>query len=201
MEIAIIGTGSVGSTLGRGWAAEGHNVVYGSRNPASEGVQSLVTDIGERARATTPAEAAAAGEVVLLAVPGTESVTVAETIAGGAAGKPLLDATNSMERTDEALARRVATAAPEARVVKAFNTIGTDGMRSPEFQDGKATMFLAGDDADAKTVAAQLARDLGFETADCGDLDVALMLEDLARFWIHLSGEFGRDIGFKLLRD
>jgi predicted dinucleotide-binding enzyme len=201
MDIAIVGTGSVGSTLGRAWATEGHDVVYGSRDPDGERVQSLVDDIGDRASVTTPEAAASAGEVILLAVPGTVVVDVVESIGDAVAGKPVLDATNSMDRTDESLAERVAASAPEARVAKAFNTIGTDGMRSPEFRDGRATMFLAGDDPDAKAVGADLARDIGFEAVDCGDLDATLMLEDLARLWVHLSTRLGRDIGFKLLRD
>lgn len=201
MEIAIVGTGSVGSTLGRCWAAQGHEIVYGSRDPDGEHARSLVADIGDRASVTTPEAAASAGEVVLLAVPGQVVVEVAETIGDAAAGKPLLDATNAMERTSESLAARVAAAAPRARVTKAFNTIGTDGMASPEFADGRATMFLASDDADAKSVGADLARDVGFEAIDCGDLEAALMLEDLARLWIHLSTRLGRDIGFKLLCD
>mgnify|MGYP000309445313 FL=1 len=199
MEIGIIGTGSVGETLGRGFVDAGHDVVFGSRGPEDDAVERLVDDIGEGARAATTETAAADGGVVVLAVPGSAAPDVAADLADELAGKAVVDPTNSMERTSDAVAARIAAAAPEARVVKAFNTIGDVGMADPEIDGERATMFVASDDPDATAIATALASDLGFGVVDAGSLDAALLLEDLARLWIHLSRSHGRDIGFRLL--
>ena len=89
-----------------------------------------------------------------------------------------------------------------ARVVKIFNTTGSDNMASPHYGEQAATMFYAGDDAEANQIAAQLARDLGFEPVDAGPLANARLLEPLAALWIYLAypGGQGRRIAFKLLR-
>jgi len=199
MEIGIIGTGSVGETLARGFGVAGHDVVFGSRTPEDDTVTDSVADSNTSARVTTPKTAAGDGEIVVLAVPGGAAPDVAADLADELAGKALIDPTNSMERTSDAVAERIAAAAPDARVVKAFNTIGTDSMADPEIASERASMFVASDDPDAKAVATALASDLGFGVIDAGGLDAAVMLEDLARLWIHLSRSHGRDIGFRLL--
>lgn len=199
MEISIIGTGSVGETLGRGLADAGHTVVFGSRRPDDP----EAAELAERAATavTTQTDAARVGDAVVLAVPGDVAPAVTGDLADAIGDAALVDATNSMERTDESLAGRIADAAPEARVVKAFNAIGTEGMADPSFDGDSATTFVASDDPDAKGTAVALARDLGFEVVDAGDLGDAILLEDLARLWIHLSRSRGRRIAFRLLEE
>jgi len=194
-----VGAGRVGETLARGFAVAGHDVVFGSRTPDDESVAALVAELGDAARATTVERAAAEGSVVVLAVPGDVAPEVAADLASELAGTVVIDPTNVMDRSGESVAERIGAAAPETRVVKAFNTIGTDGMADPVIDGERASMFVASDDADAKAVATALASDLGFGVVDAGDLDAAIMLEDLARLWIHLSRSRGRDIGFRLL--
>jgi predicted dinucleotide-binding enzyme len=104
-------------------------------------------------------------------------------------------------RADRSLAGRVADAVPESHVVKAFNHIGANRMTAPVVDGAAATMFLAGDDADAVGTVGSLAADLGFEPAVAGDLAAATHLEHLARFWVHLSREYGRDVAFRYLRE
>jgi len=195
MQIGIIGTGSVGSALASGFAAAGHDVVLGSRRPETAGSD------GPPVRSQRAA--AEGGDVVVLAVPSGVVVDVAADLADALADTPVVDATNEYPspRADRSLAARVADAAPAANVVKAFNTIGANRMTDPVIDGEPATMFLAGDDADAVRTVATLAADLGFEPLVAGDLAAAAHLEHLARFWIHLSGEHGRDIGFRLLSE
>lgn len=195
MQIAIVGTGSVGSALASGFAAAGHDVVLGSRRPETTGSD------GPPVRSQRAA--AERGEVVVLAVPSGAVVSVAADLADALADKPVVDVTNEYPtaRADRPLAVRVAEAAPAANVVKAFNTIGANRMTDPVIGGEPATMFLAGDDADAVRTVASLAADLGFEPLVAGDLAAAGHVEHLARFWIHLSGEQGRDIGFRLLSE
>jgi len=201
MKVAVIGTGSVGRALARGLDDAGHEVVVGSRTPESADTRALVSDL-EAASAASDARAAESGDAVVLAVPGSVVADVAVDLSDALAGKPVLDPTNEGERpAARALAERVQDAVPEARVVKAFNTIGADRMTRPVVGGDPASMPVCGDDEAAKRTAMDLAADLGFDPVDAGDLSSALMLEDLARLWIHLAGEYGRDIGFRLLRE
>lgn len=207
MRIGVIGIGMVGGTLGRRWAREGHEVLFGVREPSSEKVGRLLADSGENARAGTVAEAAAFGEVVALATPwgGTED---AVRHAGDLTGKVLLDCTNPLKPDlsglagDPSGAEQVAAWAPGAKVVKIFNTTGFKNMDDPRFGDDRATMFYCGDDAEAKKVAATLAEGLGFEAVDAGPLAEARSLEYLALLWIHLAyvQKLGPGIAFKLMR-
>lgn len=194
MDISIIGAGNVGSALADGFTAAGHSVVLGSRNPD--------TGAHDGVRITTQREAAEQGGVVVLALPASVVADVAADLHEALAGKPVIDASNEYPTatSQRSVAARVADAAPDARVVKAFNTIGANRMTDPVIDGECATMFLAGDDEDALETVASLADDLGFEPLVAGDLSAANHLEHLARFWIHLGREHGRDIAFRLLQ-
>lgn len=199
MDIAIIGTGNVGEALGTGWAAAGHRVRYGSRAPDSAAVRDLLDRVGADGSAHTVADAVAASEVVVLAVPAGAVDAVVEAAGDGLAGKPLLDATNQYPSGDRVQAVHVQGLAPDAYVVKAFNTVGANVMADPSFDGRAAMMPVAGDDAGAKATAMDLAADLGFDPFDAGDLAAAAHLEHLARFWIHLAGRDGREFAFARL--
>lgn len=207
MRIAVIGAGSVGGTLGRRWAAAGHEVVFGVRDPHSGKVKELLT-ASCNARAASITDAAAQSEVVVLATPWPAAPDAIRS-AGDLRGKLLLDCTNPL-KTGLSLdvghttsgGEQVAGWAVGARVVKIFNTTGFGNMANPHYGEQAATMFYAGDDAEAKQIAARLATDLGFEAVDAGPLKNARLLEPLAALWIDLAmvrGQ-GRDIAFKLLR-
>ena len=209
MTIAIIGTGSVGAALGRGWAAAGHAIRFGSRYPQSDDVQALVASIGSQAAAVTPDEAANAADIIALAVPWGAAQSAVEGL-GALSGTILIDCTNPLAAglqpavgSDTSGAEQIAGWAPDgARVVKAFNTTGANNMTDPDYAGTPLSMFICGDEADAKSTVARLAEDLGFEAVDAGPLDRARLLEPMARLWIHLAmtDGFGREIGFKLLR-
>ncbi|MDX1613730.1 MAG: NADPH-dependent F420 reductase [Candidatus Promineifilaceae bacterium] len=208
MKIAIIGTGNVGSALAQGWTAHGHEITFGSREPERDDVQALVAKVGSRARATTITAAAAAAPVVVLAVPWRAvETTVAEI--DDWTDKILLDTTNPIASglqplfgSDTSGAEEIARQADNARVVKAFNTTGAENMANPDYDGQALTMFICGDNGQAKSTVTNLARDLGFEAADVGDLSAARLLESMALVWIRLASRqgLGRQIGFKLLR-
>ena len=208
MNIGIVGSGNVGSTLGKAWAKRGHKIVFSySRDPKK--LETLATSAGPNTRAGSPAEAAQFGEVILFAPPWS-SVDHALKAAGSLAGKILIDCTNPLKRDLSGLeiehstsaAEEIAKKAPGARVVKAFNMTGAENMAKPHFGAEQATMFICGDDAAAKTAVARLAEELGFEAVDAGPLQAARLLEPLAMLWIHLAyaQKMGSGIGFKLLR-
>jgi predicted dinucleotide-binding enzyme len=193
MQIGIIGTGNVGTALAEGFTAAGHDVAIGSRSPSDTAGPDGVT-------VESQAATAGHGELVVLAVPGSVAPGVAADLADELAGTTLVDATNEYPEptADRSLASRIADAAPEARVVKAFNTIGANRMTDPVVDGERATMLLAGGDTDP---VADLAADLGFEPVVAGGLGAADRLEHLARLWIDLSREYGREIAFRLLRE
>ncbi|MFC6863760.1 NADPH-dependent F420 reductase [Halomicroarcula sp. GCM10025817] len=197
MDIGIIGTGAVGSALASGWAAAGHDVVLGSRTPDSTAAD------GTRVQVRGQREAAAFGDVVVLALPAGAVTDVATYLENELAEKPVVDTTNEypFASDDRSLAVRLAETVPQARVVKAFNTVGAERLADPVVDGQPATMFLAGDDLRACDVVAGLARDLGFDPLRAGDVDAAEHLEHLARFWISLSQTYGRDIAFRLLEE
>lgn len=209
MRIGILGAGNVGATLGTAWAARGHEVMYGVRDPESAKVQRVLHSTGNGSRAGTVAEAASFGDVILVATPW-ETTQVALQAAGSLAGKVLLDCTNPLLPDLSGLylghttsaAEQVAQWVPGARVVKIFNTTGAANMAEPHFEDEAATMFYAGDDDEAKRVAAQLAADVGFDPVDAGPLTNARLLESLAMLWIYMAVKQrqGTSFAFKLLR-
>lgn len=206
MKIAIIGTGNVGQALGSGWAHKGHTVIFGSREPGSEKVQAIVAAAGSNTSAALLVDAATAAEVVVLAVP---YMAVSQTITslGNLSGKILVDATNPIAPGFQLAvgftssgAEEVAALAAGARVVKAFNSTGAENMSNPVYDGEPMTMFICGDDAEAKTAVTQLAQDLGFDVANVGGLAKARLLEPLAMVWIGLAIQqgMGRNIAFKL---
>ncbi|MGH7247135.1 MAG: NADPH-dependent F420 reductase [Pseudomonadota bacterium] len=209
MNIAILGVGNVGVALGGSWARKGHLVVFGVRDPASRDVSASLARIGGKARAASVADAAAAGEIVALAVPW-PAVPDALRAAGNLAGKILFDCTNpllpDLSGLDVGLTtsagEKVAALAPGARVVKIFNTTGSGNMADSAYGSERPTMFYCGDDPSAKTIAGQLAAEIGFDPIDAGPLRQARLLEPYALLWISLAVQrgLGTGIAFKLMR-
>jgi NADPH-dependent F420 reductase len=208
MKIAVIGAGNVGSTLGMRWAAVGHEVVFGVRDPRNAKHAALVSQPGGKVRLATIAEAVAPADVVLLATPWDAS-GAAITACANLAGKALIDATNPLT-ADLSLAvglhdsggEQVARWAKGAHVVKAFNTTGFNIMADPVMEGRPAVMFVAGDDPAAKVTVQGLAKAIGFEPVDAGPLKMARHLESMAVLWISCAYRqgLGRDYAFALIR-
>jgi predicted dinucleotide-binding enzyme len=212
MKIGIVGSGEVGRTLGAGLATRGHDVKLGTRTPDKEAVRDWATKTGPRASVGTVADAAAFGDLVIVATrwDGTENaLKLADP--SNLNGKVVIDATNPLTMKDgelelalgftESGGEQVQRWLPGARVVKAFNTIGVLHMVDPGFSGGPPDMFLAGDDASAKKEVAELASSLGWGVVDLGPLRRARLLEPLAMVWIqHAINTKNRDHAFKLLR-
>ena len=208
MKIAIIGTGRVAAALGKGWAARGHMVTFASREPRGEKALALLETAGPNASAALVRDAVARSSTIILAIPFS---AVADTLmqAGDLSGKVLVDCTNPIapglrplfEPTTSG-AEQIAGWAPNARVVKAFNSTGAENMANHRYRDLPSTMFVCGDDELAKAAVWQLAEELGFDLADAGPLSAARHLENLALLWIHLAqvNGMGRGIAFRLLR-
>ncbi len=208
MKIGIIGTGNVGSTLGKGWASKGHTILFGTRQPESEKVQKLLTEVGEGVTAVSIPEAVQQADIIVLATPWNVVGQVIQSVADWH-GKIVIDATNPIAPGFQlavgyttSAAEQLAAYLPGAQVVKAFNTTGAENIADPLYDGDPITMFICGDNADAKATVTELAEALGFDVADVGDLETARLIEPLALVWINLAIKqgLGRNIAFKLVR-
>jgi len=208
-NIAVLGAGNVGGTLARLWAAQGHTVRFGVRDPQSDKVQEMVAALRGKGSAAQNHEAVASADIVALCVPWPNAEDAIRA-SGNMAGKILIDCTNPLSSDLKGLTIGLATSAAEqvarwargAQVVKAFNTIGAGNFGNAEFGGLRADGFYCGDDRDAKKVVRELIEDVGLEPVDVGPLSNARWLEPLAMLWIDLAfnQKQGTNHAFKLLR-
>ena len=190
--IAVIGTGDVARALGPEFALQGHTIVYGSRNPARDEVRALLGETGNSASATTPAESVVGADIVVMAVPGTVVEAVTASL-GDLSGKIIIDPTNAVDRSGDRLvllyessaAEIIQATAPDAHVVKAFNTLNWRTMVDPDSSGGPVSIPLVGDSADAKAKVAELVAGMGLEPIDLGPLAYARHIEGMLLLWIH----------------
>jgi hypothetical protein len=191
--IAIIGTGRVAAALGPKFAALGHSVVYGSREPQRAEVRDLVQATGATASAALPDAAARGARIVVLAVPGTAVDEVVSSL-GNLTGKIIIDPTNVTRRGPDGLvehavetsnAQLIQALAPGAHVVKAFNTLSAQTMSDPKSAGGAITIPIVGDNAEAKATVADLVEGIGFEVMDLGPVRYAHVLEGMLVVWIN----------------
>ena len=178
MQIAILGAGRVGSTLGRLWHGAGHDVTFAARDAARP--RALAAELGEHAHAASVADAVAGADVVLLAVPGS-AVTDVLQAAGPLDGRVIINAANSFGRQEVTL-RSLADAFPQARWVRAFNSLSVSTMADGNRRKPPWVMFLSGDE-EAKPVVAQLIRDAGFDPLDLGGIDDSQLQDPGSVLW------------------
>jgi len=177
LKIGIVGSGRVGGTLGGVWARAGHQVMFSSRNIGND--RALAAKTGPGASAGTPREAAVFGDVVVVSVPYGALPDVGKDLADLIKGKVVIDTCNPFVGRDGKVASWAlekgaglasAELLPGARIVRAFNAIGAARMGMAHEQPGRIGMPIAGDDAQAITLASRLVRDIGFEPVLVGGL-------------------------------
>ena len=196
MKVAIIGAGNVGRALATTFTRAGHTVVVAARDPEHAGA--VAAAIGANV-ASNNVEAAAASDVVVLAIPFASAEGVASEIREAVAGKPVVDVTNRMSFGPEgpsidngpSNAERLAAWLPEAHVVKAFNTLFASHQSDPVAEGIELDGFVAGNDRGAKDKVLELARSIGLNPVDVGPLARAQQLEQLAFLNIALNATAG----------
>ena len=184
MRIGIIGSGNIGANAGRQFARAGHEVLFSFARDEAK-LRALAEEVGPLARAGTPREAAAFGEVVMLAVPW-GAIDTALAAAGPLAGTIVVDTTNQFGPSGVLTLPEGLTAAafnsrrlPGARHVKAFNTLtaGFQAAAAGRTGEERAAMFLAGEDAPAKETVSALIEAIGFAPVDVGGWDAVWIME------------------------
>jgi len=198
MRIAILGAGNVGGGLGKAFAAVGHDVVFGVRDPESTKTLAALADIPE-ATAAAPGEAVDGADAIVFAVrPVAINATVAELPA--LADRIVIDAMNRFDADPSARSttQDLAQLLPGAKLVKAFNTTGFENYTTAAQRSVPAAMFVAGDDPDAKRLAMALASEIGFRAEDAGGLANTKVLEDMVKVWLVLTQVYGRTVTFAI---
>ena len=193
-KVGVIGTGDVGTTLADGFAKHGWSVMRGTREPKK--LDAWKKTAGKDASVGTVAQAAAFGDLVVLAVKGTAAESAVALAGPGLAGKAVIDTTNPIADAppvdgvlryfttlDESLMERLQKVSPKAKFVKAFSCVGASLMVDPKLPGGKPTMFVCGSDAGAKAQVFDVLASFGWEWDDLGAAAAARAIEPLAMLW------------------
>ena len=193
MRIAVLGAGNVGSVLAQGWARSGHDVVVGTRDVAARSGHGLPV--------ATLADAAGAAQVVVNALPGVQSVDILQQVGAAAwEGKVLIDVANALTAQftlaypNASLGALLQQTFPATRVVKTLNTVPAAVMAEPKSLAAPSSVFLSGDDGEAKQVASILLGDLGWQDetqVDLGDIQTARASEHYLFLSMALMGVTG----------
>ena len=179
MRIAVIGKGNIGGSLGTKWRAAGHDVVYGARDGSGEGPGGApVRGIGDALKDV---------DVVVLAVPGQVVADVVTGHGAALAGKTVIDAVNRIGAPEFDSRAMIADAAPQARYVRAFNSLGWENFADP--MPGTNMFFAA--DPDARATAEELIRAVGLEPAFLGDANATTTVDGLLPLWFALVQQNG----------
>jgi 8-hydroxy-5-deazaflavin:NADPH oxidoreductase len=194
MKIGILGSGVVAKALAGGFIKHGHELMLGTRTPAK--LADWAAGNGKSGVGSF-ADAAKFGALIVLAVKGTVAADALRAAgAANLAGKPVIDAANPIAdapptngvlkfftNLDESLMERLQREFPDARFVKAFNSVGNACMVNPQFKGGKPTMFICGNDEAAKKAVSGILDQFGWETADMGKAEAARAIEPLCMLW------------------
>ena len=191
MRIAVIGKGNIGGSLGTKWRAAGHDVVYGARDGSGEGPGGApVRGIGDALKDA---------DVVVLAVPGQVVPDVVTEHGAALAGKTVIDAVNRIGAPEYDSRAIIADAAPQARYVRAFNSLGWENFADP--MPGTNMFFAA--DPDARATAEELIRAVGLEPAFLGDAKATTTVDGLLPLWFALVQQNGgnRRVALRVVTD
>lgn len=215
MKIGILGSGDVGRSLGSGFAKKGYEVTIGTRDPKKAELRKWLQANDGHASVGTFAEAAARGDIVILATHGEATESVLDQVGSKPFdGKIVIDATNPLDfsqgmppgmfvGTTDSLGERVQRKLPKAKVVKCFNSVNHGMMTNPQMREGIPDMLICGNDKAAKRQVAKLLKEFGWgDPIDVGGIDGARWLEAWVALWVRVANELGSwNVALKILRN
>lgn len=196
MKIGIVGSGDVARSLGKGLVNVGHQVMIGTRFPTKTELKTWDDDTGKNGFLGTTTEAAAFGDIVILAIAWHAAENVLAQIRPEAAGKVVIDVTNPLKYNDDepptltvgheiSGGELVQQSLPDSHVVKTLNTINHAHMIKPNYQQGTPTMFMCGNNESAKNHVGELLTSIGWsDVVDIGEIEKSRLLEPLCLLWI-----------------
>jgi len=196
MKAGILGSGAVGQVLARAFYAEGYEVQLGTDHAGKEKIVQFKTD-NPGIRVGSFKETAAFAEILVLAVAGAAvDEVIASAVKSNFANKVVIDTTNPIAAAppvngvlkyftsmDESLMEKIQRQLPEAKLIKAFNSVGNAAMYKPVYKDGKPSMFICGNDEAAKKTVTGILAVFGWETEDMGKVEAARAIEPLCMLW------------------
>lgn len=196
MKIGIIGSGAVGQVLASAFLKENNDVMLGTRNVSKDEVVKWKEE-NPAGKTGVFSEVAAFGDVLVLAVAGAGAEeALGQAGAENLKGKVVIDATNPIAKEppvggvlkfftslDDSLMERLQKSFPEARFVKAFNSVGNTQMYKPQYREGRPTMFICGNDSGAKHTVTDILNAFGWDTEDMGTMEAARAIEPLCMLW------------------
>ncbi|GGJ19147.1 NADPH-dependent F420 reductase [Deinococcus roseus] len=203
MNIGILGSGMVGKAIATALLAKGHDVVIGTRDPGK--LSGWVSSQSGNLRIASPADAASHAEILVHATSGHAAIQALESAGReNLQGKVIIDISNPLDfskgfpptlfvKDDDSLAEQIQHAFPEARIVKSLNTLTADLMLNPQLLNGTHTIFMSGNDQDAKDQVRDLLESFGWQDIlDLGDLSTARGTEMYLALWARLYGSLRR---------
>jgi predicted dinucleotide-binding enzyme len=209
MQIAILGTGAVGPALAKALSAAGHQVTIGTRDPEQTKAREQWAEVDLPLAAYRDLDA----DIFINATNGLGSLPALQAVGDALNGKVIIDASNPLDFSQgfppslfvsntDSLAEQLQREFPEARVVKMFNTMANQVMINPRGLADDSTIFVAGNDTEARQSAASIAADLGWtDVFDLGDLTAARALEMYLPLWVRIFAQLGRpEFNIKLVR-
>jgi predicted dinucleotide-binding enzyme len=209
MQIAILGTSAVGPALGKAFTAAGHDVTIGTRDPVQTRAREQWAGVDLPLAAYRDLDA----DVFINATSGSGSLAALDAVGDAVNGKVVIDTSNPLDHSQgfppslfvsntDSLAEQLQRALPKVRLVKMFNTMANEVMVNPRGLSEDSTIFVAGNDPDARQTAAALAADLGWaDVFDLGDLTAARGLEMFITLWVRMYVQLGRpNFNIKVIR-
>ncbi|MCL4324154.1 MAG: NAD(P)-binding domain-containing protein [Candidatus Thermoplasmatota archaeon] len=204
MKVGVLGSGDVGQTLAKGFAARGHEVRLGTRDPGSERLRAWSASVQGHLSLGNFREAAEFGDFLVLSVHGAAAEEVLASIGPAAfAGKVVIDTTNPLVFPEgkppslfvgltDSLGERIQRKIPSARVVKAFNTVSSVQMVDPRIAGGPPEMLICGNDPSAKATVARIVQDFGWPgVLDLGGIEECRWIEPMVPLWVRIGSKLG----------
>ena len=190
MKIAILGAGNIGRTLGVKWIRAGHAVLFGVRDVRSSKTVSALEQ-AQGAKALDVTTAIRESEVILFSLPWKMVPEIAQANEEGLNGKVLIDATNNFAGPVINNLEALQASAPEARIYRAFNSLGWEVFANPVIGGQTADMFYAGPDGETRSQIQKLIEEIGVNPIWVGDNDKIQLVDNIGALWVNMVFQRG----------
>ena len=202
MKITILGTGNIGGTLGKKWSAAGHDVVFGTRDASSPKSQALAQSLSG-ARIMDVSAALKHGEVILFSTPWAVVPEIASANADALRGKIIFDATNNFTGPVINNLAALSSAAPDAHIFRAFNSLGWELFDNPVVDGAQVDMFYTGPDDSTRPVVEKLIDEIGVTPIWLGGNERITIVDNLGALWVTLVFQRGwpRRLALKAMKE